>query len=270
MPRFPYCLNASTIRTTPLLDQIKAAADAGYAAIELWHDKIDEYLDTGGTLRDIRQTLDDHGLAVPTTIYLKAWFDVSDEEYIAGLEDCKRKMAQAVELGSPHIIASPPAGTADYDLGARRYRELLEIGCAMGVKPSMEFLGFVDQLNTIEDALEVMEKSGHAEATTILDPFHVFRGGGSIESISKLKSSQIAVSHFNDTPADPPRIEQHDCNRVMPGDGHLDLQRYVQLLAQTGYEGYLSLELFQEELWQQDPRDVARIGLEKMRQVAES
>jgi len=48
---------------------------------------------------------------------------------------------------------------ADHDLGARNYRELLEIGLAMGVKPAMEFLGFVEDINTIEDALERMEVS---------------------------------------------------------------------------------------------------------------
>jgi len=269
MSRFAYCLNGSTIRTTPVMTQIEAAGRAGYAAIELWHDKLDEHLSGGGALSEVKQALDDHGLAVPTTIYLPGWFDADEGSYGQVFEECKRRMDHAVQLGASYIIASPPAGPADYDLGAERYRHLLETGCAMGVKPSMEFLGFVDQLNTIEDAMQVMEKSGHPEATTILDPFHIFRGGGSMESIAKLSASQIAVSHFNDAPQDPPREVQHDHNRVMPGEGHLDLRRYVDLLSGTGYNGYLSLELFREELWTQDPFEVARWGLEKMRATVE-
>jgi lipopolysaccharide/colanic/teichoic acid biosynthesis glycosyltransferase len=73
---------------------------------------------------------------------------------------------------------------ADHGLGARNYRELLEIGLAMGVKPAMEFLGFVDDINTIEDALEVVTKAAHPAGTVVLDPFHIFRGGGSLESIT--------------------------------------------------------------------------------------
>ena len=203
-------------------------------------------------------------------IWIERQIQRKDEgSYGQVFEECKRRMDHAVQLGASYIIASPPAGPADYDLGAERYRHLLETGCAMGVKPSMEFLGFVDQLNTIEDAMQVMEKSGHPEATTILDPFHIFRGGGSMESIAKLSASQIAVSHFNDAPQDPPREVQHDHNRVMPGEGHLDLRRYVDLLSGTGYNGYLSLELFREELWTQDPFEVARWGLEKMRATVE-
>jgi len=264
-----YCLNSSTIRPVPLLDKIRIAGEAGYGAIELWHDDLDAHLADGGSLADVQGALADQGLAVPTTIYMAGWFDAPEAEYPAALEECKRRMAQAAELGAPYIIASPAAGVADYAVGAARYRELLEIGATMGVKPSMEFLGFVEQLNTIEDALEVMERSGHPDATTILDPFHVFRGGGDMESILKLKPAQVAISHFNDTPDTPPREEQHDHNRVMPGEGHLDLARYCALLGEIGYDGWLSLELFNEKHWAEDPAEVARIGLEKMRAIVE-
>ncbi len=262
----PCCFNASTIRPVPLLDKIRIVGEAGYGAIELWHDELDACLAGGATMADVRNALSDQGLIVPTTIYLADWFDAPPEEYPVVLEECKRRMAQAAELGAPYVIASPPAGEADHDLGSARYRELLEIGATMGVKPSMEFLGFVDQFNTIEDALDVVERCGHPDATIILDPYHVFRGGGEMESILKLKPEQVAISHFNDAPATPPREEQHDHNRVMPGEGHLDLARYCALLREIGYEGWLSLELFNETHWAEDPAEVARMGLEKLQQ----
>jgi len=261
-----YCLNASTIRPTPLLDKIRIAGEVGYGAIELWHDDLDAHIAKGGKLADVKNALTDQGLVVPTTIYLAGWFDATLETYPVALEECKRRMGQAAELGAPYVIASPAAGEADYALGAVRYCELLEIGATMGVKPSMEFLGFVDQFTTIEDALDIMTRCGHPDATTILDPFHVFRGDGDMESILKLKSGQVAISHFNDTPDTPSREEQHDHNRVMPGEGHLDLAHYCALLREIGYDGWLSLELFNEKHWAENPDEVARLGLEKLRQ----
>jgi sugar phosphate isomerase/epimerase len=86
----------------------------------------------------------------------------------------------------------------------------------------------------------------------------------------KVPADRIAISHFNDAPAIPPRLQQHDKDRVYPGDGHLDLRRMVRLLKQVGYNRWLSLELFNEKLWAQDPAEVARTGLEKMRAVVES
>jgi sugar phosphate isomerase/epimerase len=269
MPDFQYCLNSSTIRPAPILDKIRIAGTVGYRAIELWHDDIDAHLARGGTLREIRQAVNDHGLDVPTTIYLKGWFETTGAAHAAELDECRRRMAQAADVGAIHVIAGPPAGMADHDLGARNYRELLEIGLSMGVKPAMEFLGFVEDINTIEDALEIVDKAGHPAGTVVLDPFHIFRGGGSMESISELTDRQIAIMHFNDTPASPPCEQQHDKDRVYPGDGHLDLRCLLSLLKSTGYRRWLSLELFREDLWAKDPVEVARVGLEKMRAVAE-
>ena len=269
MARFKPCLNSSTIRPVPVIDKIRIAASVGYGAIEIWHDDVDAYLREGGSVAEMRKQLDDVGLVVPTTIYLGDWFDASEETWPRVLEECRRRMDQSVQLGAPYVIAGPPGGNADYQRGAINYRKLLEAGIAMGVKPAMEFLGFVQQLNTIEDALEILTQCGHPAATTVLDPFHVFRGGGTIESIASLQVEQIAISHFNDTPAEPAREKQHDVDRVMPGDGHLDLDRYCQLLSETGYDGWLSLELFREDLWTQDPVEVARQGLEKMQPYLE-
>ena len=267
---FKYCLNASTIRPTPILDKIRIAGDVGYQAIELWHDDIEAYLASGGKLTDIKQALADAGLALPTTIYLAGWCDTTGAEHEAALEPIKRKMAVSAELGSAHIIACPALGKVDVALAARNYRELVDLGLSFGVKAAMEYLGFVEQINTIEAALEIMTLSGHPQATIIIDPFHNFRGGGSFSSISKLRGDQIAISHFNDTPASPPRLEQHDHSRVLPGEGHLDLKDWCDRLRQVSYNGYLSLELFSEDLWARDPREVAQLGLEKMRAAAEN
>jgi len=269
MPSFRYCLNASTIRPTPLLDKIRIAGETGYAGIELWHDEIEAYLKSGGQLRDIRHALHDHGLVVPTTIYLRGWCDTTGPAHVQALDECRSRMDDAAALGAPHCIASPAAGKVDVQLAGRNYRELLELGIQHGVRPSMEYLGFVEQLNTLESALEILEMADHASGTVIIDPFHAFRGGGPFESLSKLRAEQIAISHFNDTPSLPPREQQHDHNRVLPGDGHLNVKLWVKLLDQIGYHEWLSLEIFNEELWARDPKDVARMGLEKMRAVAE-
>jgi sugar phosphate isomerase/epimerase len=270
MPRFVYCLNSSTIRPTPILEKIRVAGRCGYAAIELWHDDVDAHLSRGGTLAELRSALADEGLAVPTTIYLKGWFETTGPEHVRELDECRRRMGQAAELGAIHVIAGPPAGRADHDRGAANYRELLELGRQIGVKPAMEYLGFVEDINTIEDAWEIVTKADHPDATLVHDPFHIFRGGGSFDSIAKVPGDRVAICHFNDAPASPPRTEQHDRDRVLPGEGHLDLRRMLSLLGRTGYDRWLSLELFREDLWSRDPYEVARLGLEKMRNVVES
>ena len=71
----------------------------------------------------------------------------------------------------------------------------------------------------------------------------------------------------NVRPGKPPRTAITDGHRVYPGDGVAPLKTIVQDLKQIGYRGVLSLELFNRDLWKQDPAAVARTGLEKMRAV---
>ena len=56
----------------------------------------------------------------------------------------------------------------------------------------------------------------------------------------------------------------------MPGDCAIDLTRYCELLRQIKYSGFLSLELFRPGLWELDPLEVAKQGLDKMRSAAEA
>ena len=134
----------------------------------------------------------------------------------------------------------------------------------------MEYLGFSEEVNSIGAALRVMSSCGDDDATTVLDPFHCFRGGGPLSAIKLLTSDQVAIAHFNDSPSFPPSNLQQDCDRVMPGDGSVDLASFCGYLSEIGYDRWLSLELFNRELWAQSPLDVAVEGLNKMRSVAEA
>lgn len=270
MPNFQYCLNSSTIKTTPILEKIRIAGEAGYTGIELWHDDLDAHLQGGGTLADIRKALSDAGLAVPTTIFLKGWWDTLDDVHTRSMTEIRRRLEQAREVRSQYAIAGPPLGPVDLAVGARRYAELLAVGREIGVRPVIEYLGFSQDMNRLEEALQILNGCGDDDGTVVLDPFHCFRGGGAMETLRQLRPEQIAISHFNDAPEFPPRELQQDPDRVLPGDGVIDLKSWCRLLTEFGYRGWLSLELFNRQLWAADPREVARTGLERMREIAES
>ncbi|MEP3479172.1 MAG: sugar phosphate isomerase/epimerase [Fuerstiella sp.] len=269
MHPFKFSLNSSTIKTSGILDKIKAAGDAGYDGIELWHDDIDAFVAAGGKVKDVCSALGDSGLAVPTTIHMKDWFQPAGSVHAAAMDVAKRKLEQAAAVGAKFTVAGPPRGAADRQLGKRHYHELLNLGQQFGVRPAFEYLGFVEDIKTIDDAIEIAEGSGHPDACIVLDPFHCHVGEGGFEAISKLTADQIAISHFNDALAIPAAAAQRDPDRVMPGDGAIDLHAYLRAIVATGYSGYLSLELFRPELWEQDPAEVAVVGLKKMESVVE-
>lgn len=266
---FTYCFNTSTIMPQPLLEKIRIAGEAGYRMIELWNDDLTAYCKQGGRLDDVVRALEDNGLEVPSVIALHGWIDTTGEAHRKALDEVKRRMDQAYRVGAKRIIASPCMGKVDMDLAARNYIELLQIGHQMGIMPAMEFLGFVEAIRRIEDAWTIVTQAKDSEATIVMDPFHIFRGGGDWRTFDAIPASQIAICHFNDAPRNPPREQQADKDRVYPGDGHLPLPDMIRTLRKGHYHGAISLELFNPDYWKQDPREVARIGLEKMKAVVE-
>jgi 2-keto-myo-inositol isomerase len=272
MSDFIYCLNTSTIRPTPLLEKIAIAGEAGYQAIEPWNDEITAYLEQGGTIAELKRALGDAGLAVVSVIALHGWVTSQGEVHKRALDDCRRRMTQAAQLGSPYIVASPPQEIVDVNLASERFAELLQIGEQIGVVPSMEFLGFVDGVKNVATAWAIAAGSGvpRAKATIVADVFHMMRGGGSIDDLLMIKGDRLACFHINDLPAVPPPLKQKDEDRVMVGEGIADLPRVIANLRTIGYKGPLSLELFNRKLWEQNPVDVVTEGLHEMRALVEA
>lgn len=86
-----------------------------------------------------------------------------------------------------------------------------------------------------------------------------------------LRGESIGIFHMNDYPKDLPRERIKDADRIFPGDGIAPLNTVLKTLHQIGYQGFLSLELFNPEYYKRDAFQVIKTGLEKMKeQVAKS
>ncbi len=199
-------------------------------------------------------------------IALHGWVTSEGVEHARVLDDCRRRMDQAAELGSPYIVASPPQEVVDLGLATERFGELMRIGEGIGVIPSMEFLGFVDGIKDVASAWTIASGAGDPRATIVADVFHMIRGGGQVDDLLKVPGDRLANFHINDVPATPDPLTQKDEDRVMVGEGIADLPRVIANLRTIGYRGPLSLELFNHALWaagsrrRHPPRDRGRLG----------
>jgi 2-keto-myo-inositol isomerase len=262
---WPLCLNTSTIRPASLLDKLAITAESGYSAIELWNDDLTQFEQEGGSLHEIKSRVQDLGLIVPSVIALFDWMQSEGQAKKAAFVESRRRMAQAAAVGATRIVASPVPDSQNLDIGhaAARYRELLELGQEVGVLPAMEFLGFFRNVYQLEQAIAIANQANHPGACIVLDPFHLYRGGSGFAGLTALGDVKISICHFNDSPSAPPQFEQGDGDRVYPGDGILPLTQMLRDLASIGYDGYLSVELFNADHWQRDLRQVATTAREK-------
>lgn len=271
--KFKLCLNMSTIRGHELdaAEEIDVAGKAGYDSIEPWFRKINEYVEKGGSLKDLKKRIDDHGLTVESAIGFAKWVVNDPDARAAGMEEAKRDMDTIAQLGGMRI-AAPPAGVGkgevvDLDDAADRYRALLELGDEMGVTPQVEMWGGNPTIGTVEKALYVAIRAGHPKACFLGDVYHTYKGGSSFESILLMGPHALKNYHMNDYPADPPRETIKDSDRVFPGDGIAPVVDILKKFKMIGAYPALSLELFNKSYWEMPVMECAKTGLEKMKAV---
>jgi 2-keto-myo-inositol isomerase len=273
---FRYCLNTATIRGQKLSlpEQIDVAADAGYEGIEPWVGDLKDYRDKGHSLENLAKRIHERGLAVPSTIAFFPWIADDAGQRARGLEQAKREMDLARQIGAIRI-AAPPAGVRDTDrinlsAAAERYRALLELGVSMGIVPHLELWGFSKAFSRLGEALLIAMESGHPQACLLLDVFHLYKGGSDFHELRFVSGRVVHVLHMNDYPAQPPRAQINDAERVFPGDGVAPLSLVLRTLHEGGFDGFLSLEVFNRDYWRQDAHLVARTGIQKMRAAVQS
>jgi sugar phosphate isomerase/epimerase len=264
-------LNTSTIRghKLALSDQIDPIAKAGYDAMEPWIGEIEQTVQSGQSLRDIKQRIADAGLTVESAIGFANW--IVDDETRRGeaLEGMRRDMDLVAQIGGIRI-AAPPAGATeqadlDLDRAAERYARVLELGAQMGVTPQLEVWGFSQSLSRLSELMYVAVAAGRADACLLPDVYHLHRGGSQFDSLALVPGQAIHVMHLNDYPGDIPRTQLKDADRVYPGDGVAPLGQIIRQLRANGFQGCFSLELFNPGYWQQPVDEVLTTGLAKMK-----
>lgn len=270
MTSFTLCLNTSTIRPQPLLEKIRLTHEAGFAAIELWANDIYEYVGRGGEVRDVERALADTGLKVPSLISVRGWGEAIPEEYPIVLDEVKRRFELATRLGMTWVVCSPPRQPCDVNQIVARYRDLLQLGTQIGVRPTFEYISFFRSISSLPQAWQVVQATCDPRATVIVDAFHSYNSRSTLDDLRSVPGDRISHYHIDDAAPDKPAGQQTDPDRVMPGDGPIDLLAELRVLRDIGYRGAISLELFHPQLWQEKPQDVLRRGYERLQALLEA
>lgn len=263
---WPICLDTATIRPVKGLEKkVDIAISAGYDAIEPWDSDLAEYEKSGGDLKALGQKIKDAGLFVPSMIGLWGCIPKNEEEFQKSLPATKNRMRMASEIGCTYVQAIPNEVGDQYDLPfvASCYRRLLEIGInEYNVIPALVFVKMFP-LKTMGQAAAVALDANHPQAKIIPDVYHMYISEGGFEGIGRLSGDFFAIFQFNDAPNGMDIRDMKDEHRVFPGDGILPLPQILKDLKSTGFQGCISLELYNPEYHKRDLLEVAKTGLQK-------
>jgi sugar phosphate isomerase/epimerase len=174
---------------------------------------------------------------------------------------------------SAFVCPSGPAGELD-EVEARAtvaegLRALADESARLGIPVGLEPMSRYEQedwtlVTTLGDAAELVDTSG-ADVGLVFDTWHLWDSPGLEEEIERFGDRFVAVQ-VNDWR----ESTRSWCDRVLPGDGVIDLVPVLDAVEATGWAGCYDLEVFSDDgtfghafedsLWRLPPRELAERG----------
>jgi inosose dehydratase len=235
------------------LATLREVAAAGYEGIELFDGNLGEFAEDPGRLRD---ALDESGLALIGT-YSGANFvfpEILGEELWRVRKACEWASA----LGAEHLVLgggaqrTEPPTDADYERLAAGLDEAAGIAEGHGLTAT-----YHPHLSTIAESPEQVARV--FERTRIgfcPDTGHLQAAGGDPVELVRTYRDRIPYVHIKDIDA---------AGGFVPlGEGVLDVAGVVDVLRETGFDGWLTVET---DGWPGEPSEGARTSMARLREL---
>lgn len=258
-----------------ILSDVRIAKEAGYLALELHTDKLNRYLDAGRSANELRRVMDDFGIQA-AAIDIIGGIEVTGREAREKLfQETERLCTVAKTICAPTIQLNPFSDLDGLDISqiinitAINLRQIADIGKSYGIRFQIEGAAWTP-IHTLEDCLRLIEATGRDNVGLVIDFWHFWAGRGTRpEDIAKLDSELIYGVHVSDgyrPGANDPWVDETKLRGVLPGEGEIPIQEWVDSVKATGFDGYTSGEFLNPKLWEQDHIEVAiamRLAMER-------
>ena len=256
-------------RFRPFEERVRAAAEAGFAAMGLYVGDYQRLRTEGARDADLRAVLDQHGMRVVEIEALRGW-SATGAERAAYLQTEKSVFALSDALGPGHHVQviGPYSGTLDD--AAEAFAGVCDRAAEHGLAAAIEFLPEMSNIPDAATAMQIVTAAGRANGGICLDCWHHFRGANDDDMLRAVPAERIFTVQFNDGPrqrADPDYYTDCTRHRNVPGEGEFDLAGFLCLVAEMGVRLPLSVEVMSVDLEPHPAGEVARRLAEAARAV---
>ena len=170
------------------------------------------------------------------------------------------------QLGADTLLVCSnvsPEAIDDDDLAAEQLHVLAERAAAHGLRIAYEALAWGRHVDEYDHAWRIVKAADHPALGTCLDSFHILSRGTGLDAIADI--DKVFYVQLADAPylgMDVLQWSRH--HRCFPGQGAFDLPDFLRRVLETGYDGPLSLEVFNDVFRQADPN---RTAIDAMRSL---
>jgi 4-hydroxyphenylpyruvate dioxygenase len=235
-------------------------ARAGIKDVEITNVLLDDFLKTDD-LTAATRVITDLGLNLvhAATGVTELWEPNPNRD--AALDRLKKRCEMYAQMGLHRAYASTATSKKvtedDYKAGVDNIYDAGDVAKQFDITLRIEFLRTSTFISTLPTLLKMTRAALHPNIEPMLDFYHFWSGLNKFEDLDQIRFQEIGHVHFQDVP-DMPRELLDLTTRFIPGDGVSPLTRILGKLAEKGYAGPLSVELFLPKFQQGDPFEVAR------------
>jgi fructoselysine 3-epimerase len=269
---------SSVFANYPLEHVLPPVARAGYDGIDLWGGRPHVFRSdlSPSRLRALRRQAADLGLEIASVMpaFYRYPFSLStndDRVRQDSLSYMRESIDNAVQLGAKNVLVVPGRslhgqGRADaWDRMSDSLSTVAEVGAAAGVRIGVEAVNryVSDLVVNAEDALRLIRPLARDSLGVVLDSGHIHLAGqsgvGEVHALGEL----LLQVHLNDNDG----IKHQG---LVPGDGTFNYKPLLEALCETGFNGFLSVELAWDYSIDPEPHiaSAARRVREWMKQVS--
>ena len=244
-----------------LREKLDAIVKAGFDGIEIFEQ---DFIADTGTPREIGNLIRDHGLEITLFQPFRDFEGLTGDARKRAFDRAKYKFDTMVELGTDLILvcsSTHPDALGGIDRAADDFRELGAIAAERNLRVGYEALAWGRHVNDHRDAWEIVRRADHPNIGLILDSFHTLARKIEPNTIRRIPSDKIFFVQLADAPLiDMDLLYWSRHFRNMPGEGDLAVTDFMRAVAATGYDGPISLEIFNDQFRGGRPEGLARDG----------
>lgn len=244
-----------------LREKLSAIARAGYYGVEIFEN---DFLVYDASPRDVGQMVRDAGLALTLFQPFRDFEGMPEPYRKRAFDRAERKFDVMGELGAELMLicsSTSSAALGGIDRIAADFFELGERAAKRNLRVGYEALAWGRHINDHRDAWEVVRRADQPNIGLILDSFHTLSRKIDVNSIRSIHADKIFIVQLADAPAfDMDLLYWSRHYRNMPGEGDLPVLDFMRAVCATGYDGVLSLEIFNDQFRAASNRAVAIDG----------
>lgn len=241
--------------------RLNAAAEAGFEAVEIFDADLEAFDGDNGA---VRRLVEAAGLKVASYFPLRDVEGIDPKDRNTVIRRAAAYMDAAVSLGSPMVMmcsATDPSLSGNWVKIVKDLEHIAGLAAERGLKLAYEALSWGQHIFDYRDAARLVGDVNHPAFGLVLDSFHIFARGHSLEEIASIPAHKIFLVQVSDAPRlDLGYLNWSRHHRTLPGKGAFDLAAFTQSVRATGYDGVFSLECFEDLLKTRPAHEVAKQG----------